>query len=144
MIFMFPYWPDPRLMRIKQPEPPTTLCPVLQAKQHRRQIDRGADIAQGGWRSRGNQGEGVYLTWQTPHSWFTLLDSEEQYGFGPGTKQLIRSMFQEHGKHRTAVRALRGMRLPPKVIALIVDGHAGLALPRRKRNVFAQAEGEGW
>jgi len=104
----------------------------------------GADIAQGGWRSRGNQGEGVYLTWQTPHSWFTLLDSEEQYGFGPGTKQMIRSMFQEHGKHRTAVRALRGMRLPPKVIALIVDGHAGLALPRRKRKVFAQAEGVGW
>ena len=105
----------------------------------------GADIAQGGWRSRGAKGnheDPLRLTWQTPHSWFKLLDSDEedQYGFGPGTFKMIQKMFREHAKHRVALRTLRrAADLPEAIVEWIVNDHAGLAPKRRRAGGYNSA-----
>jgi hypothetical protein len=107
----------------------------------------GADIAQGGWRSRGAKGDDedpLRLTWQTPHSWLKLFDEEDQCGFGPGTFKMIQKMFREHAKHRVALRTLRrAADLPEAIVEWIVNDHAGLAPKRRRRKAFVRAE-EDW
>mmetsp|Transcript_17867 Transcript_17867/g.46812 ORF Transcript_17867/g.46812 Transcript_17867/m.46812 type:complete len:215 (-) Transcript_17867:136-780(-) len=88
----------------------------------------GADLSQGGWRSRGSMYSHIgslHLVWYTPRSWFELLAGTEGE-IGIEAADLIEELFRRHATHRAALRILGNTELPAGFVSEAVHVYAGL------------------